>query len=58
MVDQEARAHDLAIAFVTKANPLKYQAASFEDSCELICADYNRAYNYFMSHPEEMTEKR
>lgn len=57
MTDIEKRAHDLAIAFVDKANPLRYEANTLEDSCEMICGDYSRAYNYFMSHPEDMTEK-
>ena len=57
MTDIEKRAHDLAIAYVGHGNLLDYQADTFEESCELFCADYSKAYNYFMSHSEDMTEK-
>ena len=57
MNDIEKRAHDLAIAVISKVNPLRYESNSFDESCERICSDYNKAYQYFMSHSENMTEK-
>lgn len=57
MTDAEKRAHDLAITYVSFGNYLTYDGETIEESCESMRADYNKAYNYFMSHPEDMTEK-